>query len=78
MRKFVRKIRNGVIPAIAGTINTAMFFSMEALAKGKGGKDVGAVTELLENLKTLLIAVIGAVGVIVLAKNVMEFILLME
>ena len=27
----------------------------------------------LENLKTLIIAVIGAVGVIILAKNVMEF-----
>ena len=27
----------------------------------------------LENLKTLVIAVIGAVGVIILAKNVMEF-----
>jgi len=32
-----------------------------------------AVTQPLENLKTLIIAVIGAVGVIILAKNVMEF-----
>lgn len=32
-----------------------------------------AVTQPLENLKTLVIAVIGAVGVIILAKNVMEF-----
>lgn len=31
------------------------------------------VTQPLENLKTLVIAVIGAVGVIILAKNVMEF-----
>ena len=29
--------------------------------------------QALENLKTLIIAVIGAVGVIILAKNVMEF-----
>lgn len=32
-----------------------------------------AITQPLENLKTLVIAVIGAVGVIILAKNVMEF-----
>ena len=32
-----------------------------------------AVTKPLDNLKTLVIAVIGAVGVIILAKNVMEF-----
>ena len=31
------------------------------------------VIQPLENLKTLVIAVIGAVGVIILAKNVMEF-----
>lgn len=32
-----------------------------------------AITAPLESLKTLVIAVIGAVGVIILAKNVMEF-----
>lgn len=32
-----------------------------------------AVTQPLDNLKTLIIAIIGAVGVIILAKNVMEF-----
>jgi len=32
-----------------------------------------AVTQPLDNLKTLVIAVIGAVGVIIVAKNVMEF-----
>jgi hypothetical protein len=32
-----------------------------------------AVTKPLENLKTLIISVIGAIGVIILAKNVMEF-----
>ena len=35
--------------------------------------DTSAVTQPLDNLKTLIIAVIGAVGVIILAKNVMEF-----
>ena len=37
------------------------------------GGDTSAVTKPLDNLKTLEIAVIGAVGVIILAKNVMEF-----
>lgn len=31
------------------------------------------LSEPLDNLKTLVIAIIGAVGVIILAKNVMEF-----
>ena len=35
--------------------------------------DTNSVTKPLDNLKTLLLAVIGAVGVIILAKNVMEF-----
>lgn len=41
-----------------------------ALAAGGG---TGAITQPLDNLKTLVIAIIGAVGVIILAKNVMEF-----
>ena len=32
-----------------------------------------AITQPLNNLKTLVVAIIGAVGVIILAKNVMEF-----
>ena len=44
--------------------------SMTAFASGGG---TGAITQPLDNLKTLVIAVIGAVGVIILAKNVMEF-----
>lgn len=43
---------------------------MTVFAAGTGAT---AITQPLENLKTLVIAVIGAVGVIILAKNVMEF-----
>ena len=32
-----------------------------------------SITQPLDNLKTIVISVIGAVGVIILAKNVMEF-----
>ena len=47
-----------------------MLMSNTCFAAGTG---TSAVTQPLENLKTLIIAVIGAVGVIILAKNVMEF-----
>ena len=43
---------------------------MTVFAAGTG---TTAITQPLDNLKTLVIAVIGAVGVIILAKNVMEF-----
>ena len=43
---------------------------MTALAAGTG---TSAITQPLDNLKTLVIAIIGAVGIIILAKNVMEF-----
>ena len=43
---------------------------MTVFAAGGG---TGAITQPLDKLKTLVIAVIGAVGVIILAKNVMEF-----
>lgn len=47
---------------------------MTVLAAGTTGTTgTGAITQPLDNLKTLVIAVIGAVGVIILAKNVMEF-----
>jgi hypothetical protein len=45
--------------------------AMPMTAFAAGG--TSAVTQPLDNLKTLVIAVIGAVGVIILAKNVMEF-----
>lgn len=38
-----------------------------------GGGDTSAITQPLTNLKTLVIAIIAAVGVIIIAKNVMEF-----
>ena len=44
-------------------------FSTQVMA----ATDTSSVTQPLDNLKTLVIAIIGAVGVIILAKNVMEF-----
>ena len=57
------------VPAVSGALMGVMLMSTTCFAAG----DTSAVTQPLENLKTLIIAVIGAVGVIILAKNVMEF-----
>lgn len=59
-----------LIPAFAGTANVISQMTVTVFA---AGGDTSAVTKPLDNLKTLVIAVIGAVGVIILAKNVMEF-----
>lgn len=58
------------VPALSGALMGVMLMSTTCFAAGTG---TSAVTQPLENLKTLIIAVIGAVGVIILAKNVMEF-----
>ena len=54
---------------LSGAIMGVMLMSTTCFAAGGTSR----VTQPLENLKTLVIAVIGAVGVIILAKNVMEF-----
>lgn len=53
-----------------GAATAVMLMNTTCYASGTG---TTAVTQPLDNLKTLIIAVIGAVGVIILAKNVMEF-----
>ena len=55
------------VPALSGALMGVMLMSTTCFAAGTG---TSAVTQPLENLKTLII---GAVGVIILAKNVMEF-----
>ena len=68
MKRFGKRV---LLPAMAATIMTMASVSTKVYAAGGGG--TAAVTKPLDNLKTLIIAVIGAVGVIILAKNVMEF-----
>ena len=67
MKRFGKRV---LLPAMAATIMTMASVSTKVYAAGGG---TAAVTKPLDNLKTLIIAVIGAVGVIILAKNVMEF-----
>lgn len=66
-KKFLKKV---IVPAVAASVYASGQMSATVFAKGG---DTSAVTAPLESLKTLIIAVIGAVGVIILAKNVMEF-----
>ena len=66
----LRGIRNKTITACMGAAAAVMLMNTTCYASGTG---TTAVTKPLDNLKTLIIAVIGAVGVIILAKNVMEF-----
>lgn len=57
-----------VVPAGFGAMVSAVLMNTTCFAA-----DTSVVTAPLDNLKTLVIAVIGAIGVIILAKNVMEF-----
>jgi hypothetical protein len=59
-----------LVPALCGV---GMMMSQMTTTCFAAGGDTSAITAPLDNLKTLIIAVIGAVGVIILAKNVMEF-----
>lgn len=72
MKGFVEKgkmsVKKVIVQATAGAAAAAMFFTQPVMASG-----VDSVTQSLANLKTLVISIIGAVGVIILAKNVMEF-----
>lgn len=70
-RSFKKFFHRVVFMVLIPAFNTMVLVSATALAKSSGG--TSTVTAPLENLKSLVIAIIGAVGVIILAKNVMEF-----
>lgn len=57
------------ISAVYASVWLSLSTGTNSLAAG----DTSAVTQPLDNLKTLVLAVIGAIGIIILAKNVMEF-----
>ena len=69
MRNVIKNAKKHVIPALAGVVMAVNSMVVPVMAAG----DTSGILAPLENLKTLIIAVIGAVGVIILAKNVMEF-----
>jgi len=66
---FLRKVKKNLVAGVTGAIMACSLMTTNVYASS----GTSAVTQPLDNLKTLVIAVIGAVGVIILAKNVMEF-----
>lgn len=68
MKRFINRVKKNIIPAVSGVVTMTAIECTNVLAA-----DTSSVTKPLDNLKTLVIAIIGAIGVIILAKNVMEF-----
>ena len=68
MKRFKKNIGN-IKNCLIGATYMTIFQVNNVLAAG----DASSVTKPLDNLKTLVLAIIGAIGVIILAKNVMEF-----
>lgn len=66
--KKVRELKQKAVAAGAGV--AAFLYTVPVTVFAAGTAEI---TKPLDNLKTLVIAIIGAVGVIILAKNVMEF-----
>ena len=69
MRSFLKETGKNAVTTLSGALAGVMLTGSTVFAAG----GTTAITQPLDNLKTLVIAVIGAVGVIILAKNVMEF-----
>ena len=71
MKGLFRKenVKKLIAHASAGAAAATLLFVQPVMASS----GVDSVTQPLTNLKTLVISIIGAVGVIILAKNVMEF-----
>lgn len=69
VRKMSKNVKNNIVYVLTGAVVASNLMTTNVLAAG----NTSAITKPLDNLKTLIIAVIGAIGVIILAKNVMEF-----
>ncbi len=72
MKRFDR-MKKKIVAGVAGATMAANMLPLQVFAAAGGAGGTSAITQPLENLKTLVIAIIGAAGVIILAKNVMEF-----
>lgn len=72
MRKIIEKI-NIKKKKIMAVFSGAALMTVVDVNNVLAASDASSVTKPLDNLKTLVLAIIGAIGVIILAKNVMEF-----
>ena len=72
INKFFKRninVNQKLVSYAAGAVAFANMYPGVVYAAG----DTSSITAPLTSLKTLVVAIIGAVGVIILAKNVMEF-----
>ena len=72
IKNTIKKISKRLFLAASG-IYSALWLTLSTSINSLAAGDTSTVTKPLENLKTLVLAVIGAIGIIILAKNVMEF-----
>ena len=73
MKRF-KEMKKKIVAGVAGAVMAVNMLPIQVFAASGGATtSTSTITQPLDNLKTLVIAVIGAVGVIILAKNVMEF-----
>ena len=61
VKKRFAEVKKKLVPAVSGSMMAVMLMSSTCFAAGAG---TSAVTQPLENLKTLIIAVIGAVDIL--------------
>ena len=74
MKGLFSGMKKKLVAGAAGAVMAVNMLPIQVFAATGGtAADTSAITAPLDSLKTLVIAVIGAVGVIILAKNVMEF-----
>lgn len=77
MKGLFSGMKKKLVAGVAGAVMAVNMLPIQVFAATGGTTggtaDASAITAPLDSLKTLVIAVIGAVGVIILAKNVMEF-----
>ena len=64
MKGIGKRIKKELFPVLSGSV-----VMMEMLCTRVMAADTSSVTKPLDNLKTLVIAIIGAIGVIILAKR---------
>ena len=72
MRKIIKKIKmkkENIMVVLSGAVFMTVMDVSNVLAAG----DASSVTKPLDNLKTLVFAIIGAIGVIILAKNAQAY-----
>ena len=71
--KNIKKIFSKTKKFIGTSVIAGAYIATNLPVVAYAAGDTSSVTAPLDSLKTLVIAIIGAVGVIILAKNVMEF-----